>query len=138
MNKLTLILLIAIIFLGCEDKTVTHLYQKKIVGSHIKTLSLANTEPQLITLIKPAIKKAGFTLKDGSPYTIMIESRKYSHHCNNPLTPAYDATYDGFIKLHLSQGLKELYSIQEDFHGELDTDKIASLLQKMKNDLQLK
>ncbi len=117
---------------------MTHLYQKEIVGSHIHALTLANSEPQLIALLKPALKKTGFAIKEGSPYAIMIESRKYSHHCNNPLTPAYDATYDGFVKLHLTQGLKELYSIQEDFHGELDTDKIASLLQKMKSDLQLK
>jgi hypothetical protein len=132
------ILIIALFFIGCEDKTYTKIYQKSLVGSHIKEISLASSDKEIRTPAIEAIKESGFKLKSSAPYSIDIEYRKYSHKCNNPQTAAYDATYDGFVKLHLYKGLKEVYSVQKDFHGEFDADVIESLLDKMREDLDLK
>ena len=133
-----ILLIIALFFIGCEDKTYTRIFQKNEIGSHISSLSIATTEKEIRTPTIKAIKESGFKLKSSSPYSIDIEYRKYSHHCNNPQTAAYDATYDGFVKLHLYHGLKEVYSVQKDFHGEFDEDVISSLLEKMRDDLRLK
>ncbi len=132
-----ILLLSTLLFIACEDKTYTKIYQKDIIGSHISSLLVINTQKEIRTPAIKAIKDSGFELKENSPYSIDIEYRKYSHHCNNPLTPSYDATYDGFVKLHLYHGLKELYSVQKDFHGEFDEEKLKQLIEKMKEDLKL-
>jgi hypothetical protein len=133
-----ILLVLTLFFIGCEDKTYTKIYQKSLVGSHIKDISIASSDKDIRNLSKKALKESGFNLKSSSPYSIDIEYRKYSHHCNNPQTAAYDATYDGFVKLHLFKGLKEVYSVQKDFHGEFDEGVIANLLDKMREDLDLK
>ncbi len=129
--------LMVIFFSGCEDKTYTKIYQKSEVGAKIDTLSIASSDKELRSIIKKALKESNFKLSTNSPYSIDLEYRKYSHHCNNPQTAAYDATYDGFVKLYLYKGLKEIYSVQKDFHGEFDEDVVESLLDKMREDLKI-
>jgi len=129
--------LILILLFGCEDKTYKQIYDKSKIYSKIKDISLSNIDKNLREMALISLKGKGFVIKTNSPYSIYIESRKYSHHCNNPNTIAYDATYDGFVKLTLSYKMKKIYSIQKDYHGKLDEDVIADLLEQMKKDLKL-
>lgn len=130
-------ILILIFLFGCEDKTYKQIYDKSKIDSKITYISLSNIDKNLRKMALRSIKDEGFGIKTQSPYSIYIESRRYSHHCNNPNTIAYDATYDGFVKLTLSYKMKKVYSIQRDYHGKLDEDIISSLLEEMKRDLKL-
>jgi len=129
--------LILIFLLGCEDKTYKQIYDKSKIGSKINNISLSNIDKNLRKMALRSLKDEGFGIKTQSPYSIYIESRRYSHHCNNPNTIAYDATYDGFVKLTLFYKMKKIYSIQRDYHGKLDEGIITDLLEQMKRDLKI-
>jgi len=130
------LLLIILIFTGCEDKVFSQLYDKQIVGENITDISLSETNSTLRKLISTALKNKKFHLVTGSPYVLEFDTRVYSHKCNNPNSSAYDRTYDGFVQLRLLKNFKRIYICQKDYHGEFSKEIIEELLEKMKRDLE--
>jgi hypothetical protein len=126
-----------IILLGCEDKTFTHVYDKQVVGKKISSIAVSESNISIKNMAIKALKSQGFDVKVGSIYVIEIEGSRYPKKCNNPNTSTYDATYDGFIKLTLLKQMKPLYMCQQDYHGRLNTNIIADLVEKMKEELKL-
>jgi hypothetical protein len=130
-----LFLLITLLLLGCEDKTFTRIYQKEQVGKTIPAISISENNQTLKSMAEKVIKEY-FTLQVGAPYVLEIEGSSYPKKCNNPNTTAYDATYDGFIKLILLKNMKRLYMCQKDYHGELNPNIIHNLIKQMRRDLK--
>jgi len=119
-----------------EDKTFKHIEDKSEIGK-LHSFSLVASDKSLLDLAKKAAKDADISISN-SPYTIVVESSKYPQHCNNPLTPAYEATYDGYVKITIKKAFKKIYFIQRDFHDDVNKDIIEDLLEIMKKDLKIK
>ena len=130
------LVLIALLFLGCEDKTFTRIYQTEYVGKPIPALSISENNQTIKTMAEKVIQKY-FTLQVGAAYVLEIESSSYPKKCNNPNATAYDATYDGYIKLTLLKNMKRLYMCQKDYHGDLNPSIINDLITQMREDLAL-
>ena len=128
--------LLLLIF-GCsKDKTFKRVLQKEEVGKfHFFTLLATDKNLKLLTL--KAAKEADIKLSK-SPYTIVVESSKYPQHCNNPLTPAYEASYDGYVRITVKKAFKKIYFIQRDFHNDVTKEIIEDLFEIMKDDLKIK
>lgn len=125
-----------LLLFGCSnDKTFKQIEQKSEVGK-LHSFNLVATDKKLLSLAKEAAKEADITISS-SPYTIVVESSKYPQHCNNPLTPAYEATYDGYVKITLKKAFKEIYFIQRDFHDDVTEGTIEDLFEIMKKDLKI-
>jgi len=131
-----LFLLIPFLLLGCEDKTFTRIYQKEQVGKAIPALSVSENNQTIKTMAEKVIQEY-FTLQVGAAYVLEIEGSSYPKKCNNPNATAYDATYDGYMRLTLLKNMKRLYMCQKDYHGDVTPDIIHDLLQQMKKDLAL-
>jgi len=133
----TIFLSLLLLFLGCsEDKTFKRVLEKEEVGKlHFFTLLATNKKLKLLAL--KAAKEADIKLSK-SPYTIVVESSKYPQHCNNPLTPAYEASYDGYVKITVKKAFKKIYFIQRDFHDDVTKEIIEDLFEIMKDDLKIK
>ena len=129
------LLLFILIFSGCEDKIVSQIYDKNVVGKNITNISLSETNTTLREMISMALKNSNFHLVSGSPYVLEFDTRVYSHKCNNPNSSAYDRTYDGFVQLRLLKNFKRIYICQKDYHGEFSQEVIEELLERMKRDL---
>jgi hypothetical protein len=132
-----ILLLIAIFLTSCEDKKFSHIYQKSIIGKPIKALSISCTNQKVLDLTKEALRKRGIKLLSKAPYTLTVEYGKYAKHCDKPASPSYyESSYDGYLKLILSKGLKRVYMIQKDFHGKLSVDDILELIEGMSDELK--
>jgi hypothetical protein len=127
-----------LIFLGCEDKITSQLYDKSEVRKNISSISLSETNTTLREIISKAAKKSNFHLVSGSPYVLEFDTRVYSHKCNNPNSSAYNRTYDGFVQLRLLKNFKKIYICQKDYHGEFSYEVVKDLLDRMKRDLEVK
>ncbi len=126
-----------IVFLtGCSnDKTFKGIQDKSEVGK-LHSFTLLATDKNLLKLAKKAAKEADINLSN-SPCTIVVESSKYPQHCNNPLTPAYEASYDGYVKITVKKAFKKIYFIQRDFHDDVTEGTIEDLFEIMKKDLKI-
>ncbi len=131
-----LLLIVLLFFIGCEDKTFTRIYQKEQVGKAIPALSISENNQTIKTMAEKVIQQY-FILQVGAAYVLEIESSSYPKKCNNPNATAYDATYDGFVKLTLLKNMKRLYMCQKDYHGDLNPSIINALIKQMKRDLDL-
>ena len=133
----SILLLSILFFFGCsKDKTFKRVLVKEEVGK-LHSFTLLATDKKLKLLALKAVKEVDIRLSK-SPYTIVVESSKYPQHCNNPLTPAYEASYDGYIKITVKKAFKKIYFIQRDFHDDVTKDTIKNLLKLMKDDLKIK
>jgi len=125
-----------LLLLGCSnDKTFKGIFNKKDIGK-LHTFELIATDTKLLKLSKDAAKEANIRIGK-SPYTIVVESSKYPQHCNNPLTPAYEASYDGYVKITLKKAFSKIYFIQRDFHDDVDEGTIEDLFEIMKKDMKI-
>jgi len=131
------LLLLMLIFGGCEDKSYTKIYNTKMIGLSTPTLSLSETNQSIKNMLAAVLVKEGFHIDSASLYTIEVDADTYHHKCNNPNTATYDATYDGFVKLTLLKGMKRLYMCQKDYHGELNSKVFATLFSHMKKEFKL-
>jgi len=52
------------------------------------------------------------------------------------MTSAYDASYDGFVRLTLLKNNQKVYMCQKDFKGELSVRAVEKLLILMRDDLE--
>ena len=126
-----------LLLFGCsEDKTFKRVLEKDEVGK-LHFFTLLATDKKLKLLAIKAAKEADIKLSK-SPYTIVVESSKYPQHCNNPLTPAYEASYDGYVRITVKKAFKKIYFIQRDFHDDITKETIEDLFETMKDDLKIK
>jgi len=126
-----------LLLFGCsEDKTFKRVLEKEEVGK-LHFFTLLATDKNLKLLAIKAAKEADIKLSK-SPYTIVVESSKYPQHCNNPLTPAYEASYDGYVRITVKKAFKKIYFIQRDFHDDITKETIEDLFETMKDDLKIK
>jgi hypothetical protein len=132
-----LFLLIPLLFLACEDKTFTRIYQKEQIGKTIPSISISENNQTIKTMAEKILKNEHFTLQAGAAYVLELEGSTYPKKCNNPNATTYDATYDGYIKLTLLKNMKRLYMCQKDYHGDLNPSIISDLITQMKKDLAL-
>jgi len=136
MLKKSLFVFFILLLFGCsDDKTFKQIKERSEVGK-LHSFKLIATDKSLYNLAKKAAKDSNLKLTS-SPYTIVVESSKYPQHCNNPLTPAYEASYDGYVKITLKKAFKEIYFIQRDFHDDITEDTIEDLFKIMKSDLKI-
>jgi hypothetical protein len=133
-----LLFVLLLLLTGCEEKHISRIYDRAVVGKELKVLRLSTADPTLMQMGKKLLKSVHVALRNDAAYTLQIEASRYAHHCNNPQTCAYDATYDGFAKLTLMQNMHPLYMIQRDYHGALNIDILKDLFDRMRDDLELK
>ena len=69
-------------------------------------------------------------------YSIKVDYMEYKKACNNPMTSAYDASYDGFIRLTLLKETSRVYMCQKDFRGVLSVSILEDMLTLMRDDLE--
>ena len=138
MAKFFLFLCILWLISGCEEKHFTHIYDESVRGSIVKEVRLSVTDLRLRNGLVQLLRIHGVEVTDKASYTLEVEAAKYPHHCNNPLTSSFDATYDGFIKIRLLRGMYPFYITQQDYHGDLHKDYVMKLVDRMYDDLDLK
>lgn len=132
------ILSLILLFTGCEEKHFSRIYDRSIQGKHIEALRLSAADPALRSMAQKLLKHEHIMLRDDAPYTLQIDASRYAHHCNNPQTCAYDATYDGFAKLTLMHNMQPIYMIQRDYHGTLRFEILEDLFDQMADEMELK
>ena len=136
-QMLKVVFFILILFLtGCRDHTFTRIYQQDAV-SHIDAIAISVVSQKRYELDSVFLKSLDIRIDKDADYMLEIDSSAYAKHCNNPLTPVHDALYDGYVKLTLRKGLKRVYVIQRDFKGLFDKQMIESLVDVMKDDMEL-
>jgi hypothetical protein len=136
-SKIVSFLLLLFFFLGCEDKHFSKIYDTSIEGKRVDKLRISTADPELYKIVAKALKEQEIKIDNNAALTLEAESQKYAKHCNNPLTCSYDATYDGYMKIRLMRQMHPLYMIQQDYHGELNPEILASLIARMYDDLDL-
>jgi len=128
--------IVLMIFTACNnDKTVTKFYQK-IEIKKIDSIDLISIYPDIKDKILQALENKNLKLKADSIYSIKVDYLNYEKVCNNPMTSAYDATFDGFIRLTLLKNDKRIYMCQKEFRGELVASDVEKLLSLMRSDLE--
>jgi len=118
-----------------DDKTVTQTY-KKVDIAKVDSIKLLSIYPDIQEKIEQAIANENLTIKQDSPYAIKLDYMNYKKICNNPMTSAYDATFDGFIRLTFLKDDKRIYMCQKEFRGELSVSGLEKLLTLMRDDLE--
>ncbi len=137
MKRFIWFLLIFVLF-GCEDKSFSKVYDESIRGDKLYQVRISVNDPLLKKMLKRALEDENIKVSMNAKYTLEVQSREYDHHCNNPLTASYDATYDGYTKISLMKNMHLIYSIQQDYHGKVDVDILEELIEKMVDDMKLK
>jgi len=127
--------LISIVFTACDDKMVTKEYIKNLKHLKIDSISLESPYKNIQKKIILALKNENLKINENSIYIIKVDYTDYKKICNNPMTSAYDATFDGFIRLTLFKKGTRIYMCQKEFRGKLDVDDFEKLLSQMKNEL---
>ena len=123
---------------GCEQRYTSHLYDASVKGSRVAAVRLSSADANLSRLAESMLQRKGIRVSDAAPLTLEVEGTTYTHHCNNPLTCTYDATYDGFAKLTLMRQMHPLYMVQSDYHGRLTPKLLGALWDQMAEDLELR
>lgn len=136
MLRFFLVFLLFFLVSCTKDNTFKMFSNKSEVGK-LHSFNLVVTDKSILNIAKKALKEEDIKIQK-SPYTMIIESSKYPSHCNNPLTPAYEATYDGYIRISVKKAFNDIYFIQRDFHGDVTQSLIEDLLEELKEDLKYK
>jgi len=130
------LLFVLLLFTACNnDKTVTQTYQK-IEIPKIESIQLLSTYPEIREKVNTALKRENLKINKDSIYSIKVDYMDYKKICNNPMTSAYDATFDGFIRLTFKKDSKRIYMCQKEFRGELSVSGLEKLLTLMRDDLE--
>jgi len=136
---LKLLLFVSLFFIfGCEDKTLVKIYDSQSIGAKIDSLSLFVNDEKIRAIAIDAIKSENISLSDKSDYLLQVDARAYRHHCDNPSTPAYEATYDGYARIKLLKNLKPIFMAQKDYHGKLNSSILSSLIEKLVDEMKIK
>ena len=124
------------IFTACsDDKTVTQIYQKVEIPK-IESVKLLSIYPSVQEKLQQVLKSENLKLNSDSIYAIKVDYMDYEKVCNNPMTSAYDATFDGFIRLTFLKNDKRIYMCQKEFRGKLGVSDLEKLLTLMRDDLE--
>ncbi len=135
-NKFILSLALILLLSACDDKTFSKIYPNTPESVDVKTVTLLCIYPDVSKIVQEALKESNFNLQTTSEYSIKVDYMNYKKACNNPMTSAYDATYDGFIRLTLLKENRRIYYCQKDYRGELSVSTIENLLTLMRDDLE--
>ena len=122
---------------GCEEKYVVQCGDASLKGDKLTRLRVSAADMRLRKMIAQVLKKEGIRVDDEAAYTLEVETSRYAHHCNNPLTCSYDATYDGYVRVRLLQKMRPLCMVQRDYHGEFSKRFLADVIEKMFDKLGL-
>ncbi len=138
MRRVLLFVWVLFAVIACGKKYTSHLFDASVKGSRVDAVRLSVADENLSRLISKMLETKGIHISNSAPLTLEAEGTAYTHHCNNPLTCSYDATYDGFVKLTLMRQMHPLYMVQSDYHGKLPAKLPGSLWDQMADDLELK
>lgn len=136
MKLFSILFLIIIFFNACDDKVVTKSYIKDEINLNIESIELFCVYPNIKDKVILAIKNSDIKIKKDSNYTIKVDYTDYKKACNNPMTSAYDRTFDGFIRLTLLKNNTRIYMCQKEFRGELSVSDFEKLLTLMRDELE--
>jgi len=126
-----------VLFSGCTDRTYSRIYQKELIGKKVSAISLSCEDKKIKDIVVKAFKNSQFKLDKNSLYEIKVDYLKYCKSCNNPMTNAYDATYDGYFKLTLLKNRQKVYMCQKDFHGDFDEGEVEKLIDLMVQEMEI-
>lgn len=130
--------LVLALFLGaCEDKSYSKIYTPSAKGLKISALRISVNDPGFYKFVTSTLLQKEISVTRNAYYTLEVESKAYAKHCNNPMTSAYDATYDGYVRLRFLENMKLLYMCQKDYHDDLTPEILESLIDKMVDDLDI-
>ncbi len=138
LSKILALLVSLSLFYGCEEKHFSKCYDTSIKGKTLTQLRISAHDPTLRRMVKELLRQDGIVINDRADLTLEVEVTKYARHCNNPLTCSYDASYDGYVKITLLRRMQPLYMTQQDYHGDFESAKLARLIERMYDELDLK
>jgi hypothetical protein len=128
---------LALLFIGCEDKAIVHLYDKEIVKSGVPCVRL---------VIFPPDKKAQnileklYSFSDKCDFKLEI-SKKSGITCNsnqNSDKKALTNFPSSYLKMDVSKDRKVVYSYYVDLLDEVDEQNYADALLRVRKDLNMK
>jgi len=122
---------------GCEEKYVVRCDDASLKGHKLTRLRVSAADMRLRKMTGQILQKEGIRVEDDAAYTLEVETSRYAHHCNNPLTCSYDATYDGYVRVRLLQKMRLLCMVQRDYHGEFSKRLLADVIDRMFDKLGL-
>jgi len=132
----TLLIISAFLLAGCQDKAMTHFYDKSIASKPIGCLRLQ-------------------VVPDNAEYKKVLESLyRFSDNCNMTLSVSYksgivcNSSYNAarktlsnfpssYLNMELRQGMSLLYSYYIDLEGKPDSADIKGAWKRIKSDLKI-
>ncbi len=131
-------LLLLVWFGGCEEKSVVQCYDLSLKGHKLTRLRISSADMRLRKITAQILAKEGIHIDDDAAYTLEVETSRYAHHCNNPLTCSYDATYDGYVRVQLMQNMHPVCMVQRDYHGKFSQSLLAEVIETLFEKLGLR
>lgn len=128
MFKKIILIFISLLFISCSDDTImTKIYKEK-KNLQIESINLYNIYPDIENLLLDSLSSVDIKIDTNSSYKLRVDYMNYKKHCNNPMSSAYNANLDGYIRLTLFDKNQKIYMCQKDFNGKLDKSVVIKLL----------
>jgi len=128
------LVVILLLLTSCKDDSLFIKKYADIKGAKVvKSFSFDTDNYYLLDKVQRSFRKFGFDSSKRSKYRISLTSH-YVINCKNPVVHALGADFNGFIRLSLFSGKKELYRIQKDFKTRVTNDMIDSIVKRFLKD----
>ncbi len=126
-------ILIISLFLGCEKKIYTKIYDQEEVKKPISCLHISSDNLLIEDVVKntPFIKKLS---KKECPVNLKITSH-YVTSCSSARAKALGSDFDGFVRFEIIKNGKLIYRNQRDFKDCFTEDTAQTLIKRLKKDL---
>ena len=128
---------LALLFIGCEDKAIVHIYDKELVKSGVPCLRLVIFPPDKKT---QNILEKLYSFSDECDFKLEI-SKKSGITCNsnqNSDKKALTNFPSSYLKMDVSKDRKVVYSYYVDLLDEVDEQNYADALLRVRKDLNMK
>lgn len=126
-----------LLFVGCDGKVYTNIYDKSSVGVQIKSVKIIANDTFSKESVSKIMQKRHFLIGD-SHYILRAEHRDYKKACTNPLSKtSSDYSFDGLVLIELFKKDFKIYSAYMDYKGEAKEALFEKLIDTMIEDLEI-
>ena len=136
--KSAFLLILFLLFLGCDGKIYKNIYDKSKIGQSIASIEIIANNEESFNLSKSVIEQRGFIVSK-SRYKLRAELRDYTKTCTNPLSKtSSEYSYDGLVGVEFFYDKSKIYSSHKEFKGGVEERLFATLIDNMIDDLKIK